>query len=77
MGDEVKAAEHRKAHQTYKQDDQARESVVSKHRSQNPAARAATEAIVLYDLHRSGAPGLEPLNSVAKGLPVFVDSIEL
>jgi hypothetical protein len=53
-----KAAAHRQAHQTYKVDEQARERIVSEHRAANPAVRAATEGIVIYSLHRPGAPGL-------------------
>ena len=44
------AKRHREAYEIYRRDDQARESIVAKHRSENPAARAATEALVIYAL---------------------------
>ena len=57
-GRDAEAEYHRNLHQKYKTDEQAREGIVSEHRSGNAAVRAATEGIVIYDLHREGAPGL-------------------
>jgi len=40
----------------YKPDDNARDLAIARHRSENPAANHAAEAIVIYDLQRDGAP---------------------
>jgi hypothetical protein len=55
LGDAAKAQEHRELHQRYKPDDNARDRVIAIHRSRNPAANHAAEAIVLYDLRRPEA----------------------
>ncbi len=47
----------------YKPDDNARERAVAIHRLKNPAADHAAEAVVIYDLRRSGAYGLLPADT--------------
>jgi len=54
-GDTEKAKQHLELHQKYRPDDHASERVVAQHRSNNPAADHAAEAIVIYDLNRSQA----------------------
>ena len=53
------ASVHRQLHMKYKPDDNAREHAVAVHRLKNPAANHAAEAVVIYDLQRVGAYGLE------------------
>jgi len=60
LGEPQHAKQHRELHATYKPDDNAREQAVALHRKRNPAADHAAEAIVIYDLHRPRAFGLEP-----------------
>ncbi|MCH7990554.1 MAG: tetratricopeptide repeat protein, partial [Planctomycetes bacterium] len=65
LGDERKAAAHRQKHETFKPDDTARGRAVGLARQKYPAANAASEALVIYDLQRPDAPGLAV--SVEKG----------
>jgi tetratricopeptide (TPR) repeat protein len=58
LGDHVKSEEHRKLHEKYKPDDNARDRAVSTARRSDPAANHAAEAVVIYDLQRQGAFGL-------------------
>ena len=58
VGEDALAAEHRRLHSIYKPDDTARGAAVARARSQYPAANHAAEALVIYPLHRSGAPDL-------------------
>lgn len=44
---------HRALHRKYKIDDNASDKVIAMHRSQNPAADHAAEAVVIYDLQRT------------------------
>ncbi len=55
LGDEAKAAFHREKHETYKPDDNARDRALALARAASPAADHAAEAVVIYDLCRSGA----------------------
>jgi tetratricopeptide (TPR) repeat protein len=55
LGDESKAAEHRKLHERYRPDDNARDQAIAIHRGKNPAADHAAQSIVIYDLQRPGA----------------------
>jgi len=55
LGEDRKAAEHRALHETYRTDDNAVERAVSLHRSRNPAADHAAEAVAIYDLQRPQA----------------------
>jgi tetratricopeptide (TPR) repeat protein len=52
LGEEQKAAEHRDRHEKYRTDDNAVERAVTLHRSRNPAADHAAEAVAIYDLQR-------------------------
>jgi tetratricopeptide (TPR) repeat protein len=58
LGKRELAREHRALHMKYKPDDNGRERAVAIHRLKNPAADHAAEAVVIYDLRRSGAYGL-------------------
>jgi tetratricopeptide (TPR) repeat protein len=55
LGDEKGAAEHRELHEKYRTDDNAVERAVTLHRSRNPAANHAAEAVAIYDLQRPEA----------------------
>lgn len=66
LGDDQRAAEHRKLHERYRPDDNARDQAIATHRRKNPAADHAAQAIVIYDLQRPGAPGL---NTQSPGRP--------
>jgi tetratricopeptide (TPR) repeat protein len=57
LGDEAKAGEHRRLHERYRPDDNARDRAVTRARLDNPAADHAAQAIVIYDLQRTGAFG--------------------
>jgi tetratricopeptide (TPR) repeat protein len=59
LGDEARAEKHRKEHERYRPDDNARDRAVAIHRRQNPAADHAAQSIVIYSLQRQGAPGLK------------------
>lgn len=58
LGDRERAAEHRRLHMRYKPDDNARARAVAIHRRHNAAADHAAESVVVYDLQRAGAYGL-------------------
>ncbi len=58
LGDAAKAAEHRKLHDRYRTDDNARDQAIAIARRNNPAADHAAQATVIYDLQRPGAPAL-------------------
>jgi tetratricopeptide (TPR) repeat protein/cytochrome b561 len=53
LGNEAEAREHRTLHERYRPDDNAAERAVRLHRSRNPAADHAAEAVVIYDLQRA------------------------
>ena len=59
LGDEEKAAAHRRLHEKYRPDDNARDKAVAAARRANPAADNAAQAITIYKLQRAGAPGLD------------------
>lgn len=50
LGNGKLAAEHRQLHEYYRVDDNARDRAVNLHRSNNPAADHAAEAVVIYNL---------------------------
>jgi tetratricopeptide (TPR) repeat protein len=50
LGDEEKAASHRRLHERYRPDDNARDRAISIQRRRNPAADHAAQAIVIYAL---------------------------
>ena len=52
LGDEELAIEHRRLHEYYRIDDNAADRAVTSHRSRNPPADHAAEAVVIYDLQR-------------------------
>jgi tetratricopeptide (TPR) repeat protein len=58
LGDKAKADEHRRLHEKYRPDDNARDFAVTAARRRDPAADHAAQAIVIYDLQRPGAPDL-------------------
>jgi hypothetical protein len=58
LGNAEKSAEHRALHAKYKPDDNARDRAFALARQKYPAANHAAEAVVIYPLHRDGAPGL-------------------
>jgi tetratricopeptide (TPR) repeat protein len=59
LGDAKKAEEHRKLHERYRPDDNARDRAIAIHRRNHPAADHAAQATVIYDLQRRGAYGLD------------------
>jgi tetratricopeptide (TPR) repeat protein len=69
LGDEAKAAYHRREHDKYRPDDNARDRAISIARRADPAADHAAQATVIYPLQRLGAPELNPaaqVNSVSR-----------
>jgi tetratricopeptide (TPR) repeat protein len=54
-GDTEQSKLHHELHQKYRHDDRATERAVALHRSQNPAADHAAEAIVIYKLQQNQA----------------------
>ncbi len=58
LGNEVLATEHRRLHEQYRTDNNARDTVIAIARERDPAARNAAQPVVIYDLHRDGAPGM-------------------
>ncbi len=60
LGHADQAAEHRRLHEKYRPDDNARDRAVTLARLRDPAADHAAQAIVIYPLHRPGAFGLTP-----------------
>lgn len=60
LGETEVAAEHRRLHERYRPDDNARDRAVTLARRRDPAADHAAQAIVIYDLQRPGALGMNP-----------------
>ena len=58
LGDETTEARHRRLHDTYRPDDNAKDRAIAAARRRDPAANHAAEAVVVYDLQRPGAFGL-------------------
>lgn len=69
LGDSKLAAEHRALHERYRVDDNARDRAVTIARRANPAADHAAQAIVIYSLQRTGAPGLTPASAKVASTP--------
>jgi hypothetical protein len=65
LGDATLAAVHRKLHERYRPDDNARDRAVAMARRANPAADQAAQATVIYNLQRSGAPELDRILKTA------------
>jgi hypothetical protein len=61
-----KAAEHRRLHERYRRDDNARDRAIAAARRRDPAADHAAQAIVIYPLQRPGAPGCLPADAVGR-----------
>ncbi len=59
LGNEELAENHRRLHERYRPDDNARDRAIAIHRRNNPAADHAAQSIVIYSLQRRGAPELE------------------
>jgi tetratricopeptide (TPR) repeat protein len=59
LGDETRAAYHRRQHEKYRPDDNARDRAISIARRADPAADHAAQATVIYSLQRLGAPELQ------------------
>ena len=67
LGDAARAAEHRKLHERFRPDDNARDRAIAIARRANPAADHAAQAVVIYDLQRPGAPELpKPTTAAAQ-----------
>lgn len=60
LGDEARADEHRRQHERFRRDDNARDRAIAAARRRDAAADHAAQAIVIYPLQRIGAPGLHP-----------------
>ena len=58
LGDEAKAAFHRREHEKYRPDDNARDRAITLARRSDPAADHAAQATVIYSLERPDAPEL-------------------
>ena len=58
LGNNEKSAEHRRLHERYRPDDNARDRAVSLARRRDPAADHAAQAIVIYSLQRPGTLGI-------------------
>ena len=55
LGEAEKSAEHRKLHERYRPDDNARDRAIAIARRRDPAADHAAQAVVIYPLQRPGA----------------------
>ena len=55
LGDDAASERHGELHLKYKPDDNARDRAIAAARRRYPAANHAAEAVVIYDLQRSGA----------------------
>ena len=64
LGENELSGKHQRMHARYKSDDNARGRAVAVARRKYPAANHAAEALVIYPLHREGAPGFDPVTSV-------------
>ncbi len=64
LGNAEKSAEHRRLHERYRPDDNARDRAVSIARRRDPAADHAAQAIVIYPLQRTGTHGIRTAGSV-------------
>jgi tetratricopeptide (TPR) repeat protein len=61
LGNPTQGAEHRRLHERYRPDDNARDVAVAAARRRDAAADHAAQAIVIYSLQRPGAPGFSRL----------------
>ena len=75
LGEPEKAAEHFARWQEYRPDDHARDRAIAIARAADPAADHAAEAIVIYDLHRTGAYELDGAPAApAPAVPAVADA---
>jgi tetratricopeptide (TPR) repeat protein len=58
LGDAAAADRHRRLHEKYRPDDNARDHAITAERRRNPAADHAAQSIVIYPLQRPDAPEL-------------------
>jgi len=58
LGDAKLAEDHRRLHERFRPDDNARDRAIAIHRRQNAAADHAAQSIVIYPMQRPGAFGL-------------------
>jgi tetratricopeptide (TPR) repeat protein len=58
LGEETRAEYHRREHEKYRPDDNARDRAITIARRADPAADHAAQATVIYSLQRPGAPEL-------------------
>jgi len=77
LGRDDEAEAHFAAYQKYRPDDNARDRAIAVARASDPAADHAADAIVLYDLRRPGAFGLEARESPAPTGPREPDPVEV
>ena len=66
LGNTDQANSHRRLHEKYRPDDNARDRAVTIARRNNPAADHAAQAIVIYPSQRPGAFGLKPVSDLTK-----------
>jgi hypothetical protein len=59
LGERELAAQHRKLHERYRSDDNARDRAIAMARRRDAAADHAAQATVIYSLQRNGAFELE------------------
>ena len=74
LGDDAASERHRKLHERYRPDDNARDRAVANARRNNPAADHATQAIVIYDLQhpQSLSIGAPPTRALTTAEPAHV-----
>jgi tetratricopeptide (TPR) repeat protein len=74
LGDAAASERHRKLHERYRPDDNARDRAVATARRNNPAADHATQAIVIYDLQhpQSLSIGAPPTRALTTAEPAHV-----
>ncbi|MEA2708264.1 MAG: hypothetical protein QOF78_865 [Phycisphaerales bacterium] len=63
LGDAAQSAAHRKLHERFRPDDNARDRAIAIARRRDPAADHAAQAVVIYPLQRAGAFELPPPTS--------------
>jgi tetratricopeptide (TPR) repeat protein len=61
LGEQGKAEEHRRLHERYRPDDNARDRAIAAARRRDPAADHAAQSIVIYSLQRRDTQSTEPL----------------
>ncbi|MCP5523783.1 MAG: hypothetical protein H7A46_19780 [Verrucomicrobiales bacterium] len=69
LGNDTAAEEHRRLHEKFRPDDNARDRAVNLERRRNPAADHAAQSVVLYPLQRRGAFELPAEASVVAARP--------